>query len=286
MTALPGRWWGVALAASAPADRPISRRIGSLPIVLFRDESGSIRALEDRCAHRRAPLSLGQRTAEGLIQCPYHGWRYEGRTGKCRAVPNLSADEKVPGNFGVRAFPAQVEDGLVFVWNGAAEPPALQAIDGGDGHALSQGEASLACPHAMFAALILDRPSAVLTIADVEILDDFRWGDPQVVGDHVVSDFGAVRARRRSGRLPSTPPLTLRLSVEAKTAATRILLLGEDGAPLAATFIAAVPDGDMITRLCYTGWAEKEHAISLRPALDAESVAKTRRAAWPDWLSL
>lgn len=286
-------WWALAHEDDVPAGKPVPVQIGELAIVLFRDGQGVVRALEDRCAHRRAPLSLGHVTPEGFVQCPYHGWRYEGETGKCRAIPNFSADEKVPGNFGVRAFATRSIDGLVFVWAGrpseAGDGPAART--GLDTTSLVRGTAALPCPHAMYAALILDRPGAVLAIDGVRLLDDFRWGDPRVANGEVIGEFGAMWSGKALSRLPSTPPLSLTVAVGAGTAAARIALIDAEGKVLAGAYIAAAPQGDLVTRLCHAGWAAdrprgRPPAIRLRTALDVAAVARTRRAALPDWQQL
>jgi nitrite reductase/ring-hydroxylating ferredoxin subunit len=283
------RWWAVAHEQAVPADRPIARRIGDQPIVLFRDGAGMVRALEDRCAHRRAPLSLGHRTEDGLIQCPYHGWRYDGAAGKCRAIPNFSADEKVPGNFAVAAFATRIAGGIVFVWNGppaGAETAPFPAPALATNQSVERGEGALPCPHAMFAALILDRPSAVIDIGGVRILDDFRWGDPRASAGQVRSDFGAVPAGRLPDRLPSTPSMTLEIAVAAGTAAADITLRDEGGAAIAGAYVAAVAEGELITRLLYAGWTSGRHGFGLRTALDVDNVARTRRAALPEWQAI
>ena len=52
-------WWAVALSEEVTGEKPLSVDIGDRPVVLWRDLKGQARALEDRCPHRRAPLSLG-----------------------------------------------------------------------------------------------------------------------------------------------------------------------------------------------------------------------------------
>ena len=58
--------------------------------MLFRDATGAPSALLDRCPHRNVPLSAG-RMADGLLECGYHGWRFDG-TGACRLVPALATE--------------------------------------------------------------------------------------------------------------------------------------------------------------------------------------------------
>jgi phenylpropionate dioxygenase-like ring-hydroxylating dioxygenase large terminal subunit len=50
------------------------------PVVLFRTEAGELVALEDRCAHRRLPLSVGRLKGD-TIECSYHGLVYN-RSGR------------------------------------------------------------------------------------------------------------------------------------------------------------------------------------------------------------
>ena len=66
--------------------------------MLFRGKSGQVFALEDRCAHRQVPLSLG--VVEGdTLKCGYHGWAYD-CAGNCIDVPYLGR-ERLPN--GVQA---------------------------------------------------------------------------------------------------------------------------------------------------------------------------------------
>lgn len=78
-------FWPI-LPASMVAKKPKRVVYFGEPIVLFREE-GQIQALADRCPHRGAPLSQGRVTPLGL-QCPYHGWTFNGR-GECTRVPGL-----------------------------------------------------------------------------------------------------------------------------------------------------------------------------------------------------
>ncbi|SCW56734.1 Rieske [2Fe-2S] domain-containing protein [Pseudomonas sp. NFACC52] len=64
--------WYVAMgAADLKAGQLVSRMILGEPLLLFRDAQGEARALEDRCAHRGSPLSLGKITVDGRVRCGY-----------------------------------------------------------------------------------------------------------------------------------------------------------------------------------------------------------------------
>ena len=109
--------WYVAALSGEVADRPVGFTVLDEPIVLFRDTAGAVIALEDRCVHRQAPLSLGTVLGDRL-QCGYHGFTYD-RTGACVLVPS---QDRIPPNAAVRAYPVRERQGMVFVWTG---DPAL-----------------------------------------------------------------------------------------------------------------------------------------------------------------
>ena len=82
-----GPYWQIAAKARDLARKPLAAFVDEHHLVLFRTDSGEIGALEDRCAHRNAPLSQGRVCGENL-QCPYHGWKY-GADGRVADVPAL-----------------------------------------------------------------------------------------------------------------------------------------------------------------------------------------------------
>lgn len=55
--------------------------------LLFRDATGRIRMLEDRCPHRSAPLSVGQHLGD-RVACKYHGVQVDGN-GTVISVPGM-----------------------------------------------------------------------------------------------------------------------------------------------------------------------------------------------------
>ncbi|WP_109807163.1 aromatic ring-hydroxylating dioxygenase subunit alpha [Sphingosinithalassobacter portus] len=96
-------------------DKPLARTFLEEPVVLFRDTSGGLVALADRCPHRFAPLSQGKIVGDA-IQCPYHGLRFDGQ-GSC--VYNYHGP--VPKAAKVPSYPLMERDGLVWIWMGDPE---------------------------------------------------------------------------------------------------------------------------------------------------------------------
>ena len=117
----PDFWYPLAVAKDLRPGRMLARTFAGTPIVLARTLEGQVFALEDRCAHKQLPLSLGRVCAD-RIQCSYHGWLYRA-DGSCE-VPYKIDEGRIPR--GVRAYPTKEAYGLVFVYTGhmsATLPP-------------------------------------------------------------------------------------------------------------------------------------------------------------------
>lgn len=107
--------WYVAANSAEVTRNLLARRMLDIPVVLYRAGSGSVTALEDRCAHRAYPLSKGWLDGDRVV-CGYHGSEYD-PTGTCVRVPSQA---QVPFGARVRSFP--VRDDGTFVWIWAGEP--------------------------------------------------------------------------------------------------------------------------------------------------------------------
>jgi phenylpropionate dioxygenase-like ring-hydroxylating dioxygenase large terminal subunit len=94
--------------------------IGGRQIVVFRSGENEFGAVEDRCAHRNAPLSQG-RICAGRLVCPYHGWEYD-RQGRVAHVPSLPEGE-CPEPIAIERFHAVEQDGFVWIAEGDNPPP-------------------------------------------------------------------------------------------------------------------------------------------------------------------
>jgi len=113
----PDHWYPLALSHEVERGKAHGVRFAGEPIVLVRTASGTVFALEDRCAHRQIPLHHGVVDGDA-IRCCYHGWTYD-CTGRCVNIP-YAGRGRAPS--GVRAYPCREIAGLVFVFPG---DPAL-----------------------------------------------------------------------------------------------------------------------------------------------------------------
>lgn len=92
--------------------RPLGRIIIGEPVVVWRDDEGLLHAMEDRCPHRHAPLSLG-RVDGCTLKCMYHGMTFDGE-GRCVGVPLAQSPPKVS----LKVYPAAEKHGWIWVWMG------------------------------------------------------------------------------------------------------------------------------------------------------------------------
>jgi phenylpropionate dioxygenase-like ring-hydroxylating dioxygenase large terminal subunit len=111
---LPGHWYVACLSKELGGRRPLARTVCGVALALFRDGSGRPGAVLDRCPHRNVPLSLG-RIGDGLLQCAYHGWRFD-TAGTCRTIPGLCDEEPDRRGRSAIAFPVRELDGFVWVF--------------------------------------------------------------------------------------------------------------------------------------------------------------------------
>lgn len=110
--------WYVVARSSEVKTQPLAITLWNQGIVLFRDSTGKIQALEDRCPHRQVKLSHG-RIKGDLLECAYHGWRFHA-SGECAEVDYLAENQKLP-NCKIRQYPVQEQDGFVWLFPGVVE---------------------------------------------------------------------------------------------------------------------------------------------------------------------
>jgi vanillate O-demethylase monooxygenase subunit len=103
-------WYAMAVSQDVGSELRAIRVLGE-PLVYYRTEAGEPVVLDDRCAHRRFPLSKSKRVGD-TIQCGYHGFTYD-VTGKCVWAPSNANP-----NFGIRRYPCVEVGPWLWVWMG------------------------------------------------------------------------------------------------------------------------------------------------------------------------
>ncbi len=111
---LRGLWYPV-LASWEVQSAPVGiTRLGE-QIVVWRNQDGQVQALEDRCPHRGARLSMGWNLGD-RIACWYHGVEVGG-SGEVKSVPAVDRCPLV-GQQCVRSYNVQEAHGAIFLWFG------------------------------------------------------------------------------------------------------------------------------------------------------------------------
>jgi phenylpropionate dioxygenase-like ring-hydroxylating dioxygenase large terminal subunit len=106
-------WYVAAWSSELSGEGMIARTIINEPILLFRTSRGEVIALEDRCCHRQAPLSLGRREGDN-IRCMYHGLKFD-PDGRCIEIPGQAT---IPAQARVRRHAVAEKHSWLWVWMG------------------------------------------------------------------------------------------------------------------------------------------------------------------------
>ncbi|HRY05935.1 MAG TPA: Rieske 2Fe-2S domain-containing protein [Hyphomicrobiaceae bacterium] len=125
-------WYVAGLSGDFQPEKLTGHVIAEKPIVIWRTKDGEVVAYDDRCSHKRFPLSKGRLMPDGTLECAYHGMRYD-TSGKCVMIPSHPSGPISP-QATVRAFPVVEQDGLVWIWPGdparsqTQKPPRVPEI--------------------------------------------------------------------------------------------------------------------------------------------------------------
>lgn len=201
---LKNAWFPLARTRLIKPGKPISRMIDECPIVLWRDDHGTVHAMEDRCVHRRAALSAGK-IIDGTLQCPYHGWQYD-TTGACVHIPSLGPAGKISSQFRIDTFPVVLRYGWAWVWWGdpvAADEayiPDIPFLDPGkDAVGGRLTRFSYQAPQELVVENLLDLTHLDFVHGAI-FGDPFGAGDEQILVDH--TDEVITMTRISEQRLP------------------------------------------------------------------------------------
>ncbi|MDE2410363.1 MAG: Rieske 2Fe-2S domain-containing protein [Sphingomonadales bacterium] len=169
-------------------DGLLARRIADRPTVFFRKADGSVAALLDRCPHRFAPLSRGERDGDRIV-CGYHGLTFDA-AGAC--VRNPFSD-KIPAGARVDSWLCEERDGIIWMWGGAAEEadhdaiPDFAVVRDQPGRKVLRGYTLVRAPYEFCTDNLLD-------LSHIEFVHRGTFAGDGVIfaGKHSVIDEGAT----------------------------------------------------------------------------------------------
>ncbi|KYC38241.1 (2Fe-2S)-binding protein [Scytonema hofmannii PCC 7110] len=111
----PNYWYPVLWADQLKAGNVLPVVVWHQAIVIYRDLSGQLHALEDACPHKGVALHKGKVQGYNLA-CPYHGWEFDG-SGECVNIPYLPKGQKLPCAQ-ARSYPIQERYNLIWIFPG------------------------------------------------------------------------------------------------------------------------------------------------------------------------
>ncbi|XP_041481333.1 cholesterol 7-desaturase nvd-like [Lytechinus variegatus] len=86
---------------------------------VYRGEDGEAYAIDAYCPHLGANMAIGGMVKGNCLSCPFHGWAFEGKEGKCVDIPYQEEGKSVPNQAKVKSWQVIEQNGFVLVWHDA-----------------------------------------------------------------------------------------------------------------------------------------------------------------------
>jgi len=143
-------WYPLAFTKFTDPSRPHKATVLGTDVAFWRSEEarGEWYASIDECPHRLAPLSEGRVVGKG-IECPYHGWKFEGKDGRCTSIPQLpgvgsSDSQSIQQRARISALPVVERQGIIWCYaRGLYDLPGTSSVDENDQNAAAIRAAKL-----------------------------------------------------------------------------------------------------------------------------------------------
>ena len=121
--AYPNSWYAVAWSHEIERKTTKTVHFFGRDLVVFRGHDGRVNVVDAICPHLGAHLGAGGKVVGNTIECPFHGWRFDGR-GTCVAIPYA---DRIPQRARIGSFVAREQNGLVLVWfHAEGAPPTFE----------------------------------------------------------------------------------------------------------------------------------------------------------------
>ncbi|XP_054714577.1 cholesterol 7-desaturase nvd-like [Uloborus diversus] len=123
--AFPNGWFPLVESDDVPAGQVVSVVALGQKWCVYRGETGRAYVLDAYCPHLGADLSAGGHVVGDCVECPFHGWRFDGSdNGRCTLIPYA---EKPPEAARASKRDSCEKNGFIFVWYHAeGEPPTWE----------------------------------------------------------------------------------------------------------------------------------------------------------------
>ena len=122
------RYWVPFLPSAKLDEDPVQAvRLLGEDLTCYRDRSGNVGLIGQRCMHRAVDLRWGIPDENGL-RCPYHGWMYD-ETGACVDAPLEARRDMFKDRLKLPGYPVKEMGGLLFAYMGPQPAPLLPPWD-------------------------------------------------------------------------------------------------------------------------------------------------------------
>jgi 5,5'-dehydrodivanillate O-demethylase len=122
------RYWHPIYPEQLLRQNPVRKvKILGETLTLYRDLSGKLGLIAERCPHRATSLHIGIPENEGL-RCCYHGWMFNEK-GRCVEMPLEPANTPFKDNIKITSYPVQELGGLIWAYLGPDPAPLLPRWD-------------------------------------------------------------------------------------------------------------------------------------------------------------
>ncbi len=104
-------------------------RVGGEGVALFRFQ-GEVFGIDNACTHEDGPLGEGRLDEEGVVKCPYHGWRYQVTDGACLTRASRP----------VATYPVHEHEGVIWVGGSGSSASTRRGGEHDDGLLMAEEE--------------------------------------------------------------------------------------------------------------------------------------------------
>jgi phenylpropionate dioxygenase-like ring-hydroxylating dioxygenase large terminal subunit len=123
-------WYPAVESSEITGEKLVTAMLLEVPLVLGRTSEGKAFALRDSCPHRGIPLSYGRLDGK-VVECCYHGWRFDACTGQCVEIPSLSSQDKLKvERIFAGHYSCEERDGYVWVYMSSGSRRAGETTPG------------------------------------------------------------------------------------------------------------------------------------------------------------
>jgi len=114
---IPNGWFIVAPSDAVGVGEILPVYYFAKDLIVFRTASGAARVTTAYCAHLGAHIGVGGKVNGDSVECPFHGWCYDGQSGRCSNIPYGSDAGHIPSRAAIRAYPALERNGMIWAWH-------------------------------------------------------------------------------------------------------------------------------------------------------------------------